>query len=49
MKHLTAETAENGEKVIIGNLCGLTELGGELKCFSSDQTGSFTARGWVEL
>jgi hypothetical protein len=32
-------TAENAEKVIIDNLCGLSELCGELKCFSSDQTG----------
>ena len=38
-KHLTAEIAENAEKEIIDNLCGLSELCGELKYFSSDQTG----------
>ena len=47
-KHLTAEIAENAEKEIIGNLCGLSELCGELKCFSSDQTGRFTAGGWAD-
>ena len=38
-KQLTAELAENAEKVIIDNRCGLSELCGELKCFSYDQTG----------
>jgi hypothetical protein len=47
-KHLTAEIAENAEKEIIDNLCGLSELCGELKCFSSDQTGRFTAGGGAD-
>jgi len=38
-KHLTAEIAENAEKVIIDNLCVLSDIRGELKCFPSDQTG----------
>jgi hypothetical protein len=38
-KHLTAEIAENAEKVIMDNLCVLSELCGELKCLPSDQTG----------
>ena len=35
-KDLTAEIAENAEKVTIDNLCGLSELCGALKCFSSE-------------
>ena len=48
-KQLTAEIAENAEKAIIDNLCGLSERCGELKCFSSDQTGCLLQEAVLNL